>query len=329
MKNDRVKEYFKPLLEEYVFDHFTDDFLEKLGAKACMSGVPVPISMASFGDFKKGGVRTIDIMQAVAVVLGCDTEFRYKDNYIDFLNTVFRGKTEDILVNEGYSTMSRGDFLRGAAYFRANLLIYPESMHSIYGYALACRALYLAGGTEEFVGKFKAESIKGFEVLNDLYPDFAFAYYYLGYTYLNMGLYIKAQLAWIKFLEKLENDDAAPDATQEKAEIVQRLEELKNPVEIEKGINSVSSGKYIDGMQALEKHKDGEHGDWWPMHYYLGIAYECVGMVDEAIQAFKRVLSIHPSHIDSMDELVAIYHLQGDSENEKKYSQKIQRVKSE
>lgn len=329
MKKDRVKEYFKPLLDTYVFDCFTDDFLEKLGAKDSMSGVPVPISMADFGAFKTGGVRTIDIMQAVAVVLGCDTEFRYKENYIDFLNTVFKGRTEEVLINEGYSTMSRGDFLRGAAYFRANLAIRPQSMHSIYGYALACRALYLAGGDEEFVGRFKAESIKGFEILNDLYPDFAFAYYYLGYAYLNMGLYVKAQLTWQQFLEKLAVDDTIPEAAEEKAEIEQRLTALVGPVEIEKAINAVSAGKYIEGMQVLEQYKDGEYGDWWPMHYYLGIAYECVGMVEEAIQAFKRVLSIYPSHIDSMDELVAIYHLQGDSENEKKYLQKIQLVKGE
>lgn len=328
MKGDRVRDYFKDILEEYVFDQFTDEFLQKLSVSEIMIGVPIPINIKNFGDFKSGGIRTIDIVKSVAIVLGCDPSFRYRDNYVAFLEKIFQGKVEEILINEGYSTMSAGNALKAAAYFRAALTVHPQSMHAIYGYALACRTLYLSGGDEAFVGGFKAESIEAFELLNEFYPDFAFAYYYLGYAYLNMGLYVKAKLMWEKFIEVFDQDQYISGGTEEKAEIKERLKQLEAPVEIELAINEIVSGKYTKGMKTLEQYQASEYKDWWPLHYYLGIAYECTGMTEQAIAAFKNVLLLYPSHIDSMDELVAIYHMLGDSENEKKYLQKIQMIKA-
>ena len=60
--------------------------------------------------------------------------------------------------------------------------------------------MYLNSRNEEYVGRFKAEALDYFELTTETHPRFAQGYYYLGYAYLNMGLYVKADLTWSEFL---------------------------------------------------------------------------------------------------------------------------------
>ena len=43
--------------------------------------------------------------------------------------------------------------------------------------------------------------------------------------------------------------------------------------------------------------------------------------------SFKRVLTMNASHIETMEELAAIYRQEGDRENRRKYEQKIELIR--
>ena len=160
-------------------------------------------------------------------------------------------------------------------------------------------------------------------------PDFAMGYYFLGYAYLNMGLYLKAKLTWQDFLkhsagsemETYEMDDQLLASLRE--EISERVEELEEPVEIELGCNKIMGGDFAGGRDTLARFKDGRYSEWWPLWYYLGIAESSLANPDAAIEAFKRVLQLSPSNIDAMEELVHIYEATGDTVNAAKYRNKI------
>jgi Tetratricopeptide repeat. len=62
---------------------------------------------------------------------------------------------------------------------------------------------------------------------------------------------------------------------------------------------------------------------WWPLHYYLGVAYSRTGHEAEAAERFKRVLQLNASHIETMRELCSLYERSGDTENYIKYMKKI------
>ena len=90
---------------------------------------------------------------------------------------------------------------------------------------------------------------------------------------------------------------------------------------------AIASGRYHEGIEILSRYRDGVLSSWWPMHYYLGIAYACTGQAQEAVDAFKRALALSPSNLEVMDELISVYRALGDRENELKYTAKMEVVR--
>ena len=212
------------------------------------------------------------------------------------------------------------DFDHACIQFRAAIIIDPDSVDAVYCYGRACKDAYELGEDEEYIARFKLESIEAFEEVTMRKPDFAEGYYFLGYGYINLGLYIKAKLTWEEFM-KLSDDQG------KKKEIGERLAVLDEPVDIEKGYNMILSGKYADGIEILSKYMDSRFKDWWPLWYYLGTAHEAIGMEDVAEEEFKKVLRLSPSNIETMEELVKIYNARGDESSAEKYRNKINIVK--
>ena len=91
--------------------------------------------------------------------------------------------------------------------------------------------------------------------------------------------------------------------------------------------NDVMAGRYEEGLARLEPFLKSRFDSWWPLHYYLGIAYEMTGRRGAAVASFKRVLTMNASHLETMEELAAIYRQEGDRENRRKYEQKIELIR--
>lgn len=206
-------------------------------------------------------------------------------------------------------------------HFRAALCMQFDYMHAMYSYARACRVMYENSRNEEYVGRFKAESLEWFELLTETHPRFAMGYYYLGYSYLNMGLYGKAQLAWQSFLKFTKNN-------KDRKEINKRLQQIADPVAIEDACLKIGSGRYEEGIRVLEHYDKTQFNDWWPLHYYLGRGYVQAGRIADAVSEYKKVLMTNGSHLETMKELLLIYEEEGDKANIKKYSEKIRMIET-
>ncbi len=284
-----------------------------------MKGVPIPLRKQDVEEFKGGeGLKMTHVAENIAWIMGINPKFKHMDAYLALMKKAFNNKIVNGLLKEGRDSAEKGDFDNGAIHFRAILCIEPTNIHAMYSYA---REIYLAGGDEEYVGRFKAESIEFFELLTILHPRYSLAHYYLGYSYLNMGLYIKAKLAWETFLKLSSNN-------KDNKEIKGRLKQLVEPVEIEEGCNAVLSGRYEQGIDILEPYLKTNFKDWWPMSYYLGVAYARLGRRKDAVNSFKRVLGLNSSHVETMEELAVIYGESSDKENEMKYRQKAELIRS-
>ncbi|MHC1722909.1 MAG: tetratricopeptide repeat protein [Aminipila sp.] len=322
-RHDRIGQYLKNYVNDFVFDEFSDAFLEKSELKELMKGVPIPLRKADVEQFKGGqGLQTLHIAENMAWIMGIDPQFKYTEHYIAFCLKLYNHKIFEAMLKKGTDAAEKEDFDHACIHFRACLCMKPEDLNGMYNYAKVCREMYLKGGNEDYVGNFKAESIDYFELLTDEHPDFEQAYYYLGYAYLNLGLYAKANITWSQFVERSENP-------QDKREIEERLQQLEGPVKIEAGCNDVLAGRYEDGINKLNPYLNSQFKTWWPLPYYLGVAYSRVGELNEAVSCFKMVLTLNPSHIETMEELADIYSVQGDEENLQKYSRKIDLIKSQ
>lgn len=313
-EKDRISQYLTPHLSEMIFDELSDGYLERAGIKDIMTGVPVPIRKTELES-----ISTLSIARNMAFVIGCDPTFQYKENYIAYILRAFDKRFAEGLIADGVEGAARNDFEYACIQFRAAMQIDPDNANAYYCYGRACKDAYEAGEEEEFVGRFKAESLEAFEIATLKNPQLAEAFYFLGYGYVNLGLYIKAKLTWEDFM-KLSADEEL------KKEIAQRLEQLEQPVEIEKGYNMVLAGKYEEGIEALSVYTEGQYADWWPLWYYLGAAYAALERDDEAVASFLQVLRFSPSNAEAMKELVKLYEKLGDEEKVAKYRTKLEIV---
>lgn len=318
---DRVGKYFKKYTKNFVFDEFSEEFMKRTGL-TFMKGIPIPLRKQDLEQFKGGeGLKIDHISENMAWIMGIDPKFEHMDSYLNFLEKFSKSKVVNALVKEGRDFAEDKDYDNAAIHFRAALCLIPDNIHAMYSYARVCRELYSSSSNEEYIGRFKAESIEFFELLVEFYPRYSEAYYYLGFAYVNMGLYIKAKLTWEQFLKRSTNP-------KDKKEIKGRVAQLEEPVKIEDGCNAVLSGRYELGIDILEPFLNTRFKDWWPMSYYLGVAHERTGNRKEAVTSFKRVLGLNPSHVETMDELAAIYGECNDKENEAKYKKKADLIRS-
>lgn len=340
-KEDRIGFYLTPQLDEFLFDELSESYLQRAGVADILSGVPIPLRKTALDH-----LTTLDIARNMAFVLGCDPQFQYAENYRQYILRTFGKKFAEGLIGDGVEGAAREDYIYACIQFRAAMQIDPEKGEAYYCYGRACKDAYEAGDEEEYIGRYKAEALEAFEVATLKKPDFADAYYFLGYAYLNLGLYVKAKLTFEQFLQLTAEpaeggaEDAAgreaagaPDgkAAQELRELRQEVEErvasLAEPVEIEKGYNLVLSGRYVEGVDQLTPYKTGKYANWWPLWYYLGMAYSKMGLDNDAIEHFLQVLKLSPSNSETMEELVKLYESRGDAEKAEKYRRKIGVVK--
>lgn len=313
---DRIGEYFIPLLDDFLFDELSDNYLEKAGMKDILSGVPVPIRKTELSS-----LSTLAIAKNMAFIVGCDINFKHRDSYVEYIKRMFTDEFAKALINEGVEKAANQNFLTAIVNFRAALLIDPESVDALYCYGRACKDAYENGEGEEYVGRFKAEALEAFEKLTLKKPDFDMGFYFLGYAYLNLGLYVKAKLTWESFLELSENEE-------QKEEVREWLTKLEEPVKIEEGYNHILSGRYEEGIAVLSGYiEDDRFNNWWPLWYYLGVAHKAVGDVATAEEDFLQVLKLSPSNIETMEELVGLYEECGNAEKAEKYKSKIELVK--
>lgn len=321
VRSDRIGRYFKRYLEKFVFGEFSDEYMLKVGVFDIMRDVPVPLRKGDLEIFRGGdGVPALHLAENMTWIMGADPHFEFVPNYVDFLKKLFNYKIYEGMLKKGRDAAEKGNLNKACIYFRATLCMNPTYLHGMYSYARVCRAMYLKSDNEEYTGRFKAEAMDYFELTTEAHPRFAQAYYYLGYAYLNMGLYLKAELAWKGFLKLSQN-------MHDRKEIKERLLQIEDPILIEQGCNMVLSGKYNEGLQALEPFFETKYSSWWPLSYYLGVCFGRLGLEEKALESFKNVLTLNPGHLETIEELGAIYELRGDSENEEKYKKKAEIIR--
>lgn len=321
LREDRIGRYLKKYLSKFVFTEFSEEYMKKGGMTELMGGVPIPLRREDLGSFAGGnGIKPTTLAANMAWIMGIDPHFQYTPHYVKFLLKVFNWKIGEGMLKTGRDAAERQEYDEACIHFRASLCMNPEYLHGMYSYARVLREMYMQSDNPEYVGRFKAESMDFFELTTETHPRHAQSYYYLGYAYLNMGLYTKAQIAWKRFNSFTRN-------AKDRREISKRLKQIEEPVKIEQAINKVCQGNLGENLDLLEYHQTTEYGNWWPLYYYLGIAYKSQGRRKDAITSFRKVLDLNASHLATMEELRELYEELNDKELEEKYSKKIEIIK--
>ena len=324
-REDNLKDYLVSEVEHFMFSEVSAEFLLSAGL-GFMKDVPIPIAPADLKDFTEKGMSTSKIADNIAVVIGADTHFKYVDRYLQYLNKLFDDKLVMVFASKGEECLKIGNYRKGLAYLRAAVMFRNEALESMFCYANGCRYWYLSmegeEGNEALITILKDEARTYFEYCTSAYPQFPQAWYFLGYSYLNRGEYLKTQIAWKHYMQCCSEDD--PENIKE---IEGRLVELADPVKIEKGVNLLAAGRMEEGLRILEPYVNTQYGKWWPLHFNLACAYRELGAVQEAIEGFHKVLELVPSNYDAMVALYELYSETGNAEMAEKYLNKSKLVK--
>ena len=324
-REDKLKDYLVSEISHYIFSEVSEEFLSAADL-GFMKDVPIPIGPEDLKAFTDTGLSTTQIADNMAIILGCDTHFKYADAYLQYLNKMFDDKLVLVFATKGEECLKIGNFKKGLAYLRAGLMFRNEALESMFCYANGCRFWYLSmedeDGKEDLITLLKSEALEYFEHVTNKYPEFAQGWYYLGYAYINRGQYQRAQISWKHYMKCCGGDD--PENIKE---IEGRLVELDDPVKIEQGINLLSAGRIEDGLKILEPYVDTQYAKWWPLHFNLACAYRELGHRQEAIEGFLKVLELSPSNYDAMVALSELYAEVGDAEKAEKYLNKSKIVK--
>jgi tetratricopeptide (TPR) repeat protein len=233
------------------------------------------------------------VAENIVNILGAEPKGKAAEKYVDFLEKTFGVKAEKVVVKKAKNFAKNGKFEDAAIYYRAAKRIKPDSIDAIYGYARVCREVY---NENKKLRDYEQEAINHFELLNEIFPRFAESYYFLGYLYLNKGQYIKTEEPWKRFIKISKNG-------RDRREIRKRLKQIEPLAEIERGCDAVSSGDYESGIDILKPHLGGKYDDWFPLHYFLGVAYKNVSEKQKAKTEFETALKLNPKHKESKSEL--------------------------
>ncbi len=316
LEKDRIVKYFEKHLGKFLFVEFSNEFMKKLDIENVAKDIRVPIRPDELESFAGGeGVSIVKIAETMVFVLGCDPNFKYAEGYKKVIKMFFDENVAKDILAKGVQAVNNKDLEYACIHFRAAISMDSEMMEGLYNYGRVCMEMYKDADNNEYVGRFKAEAIDVFEVLTIKYNDFDQPFYFLGYLYLNMGLYEKAGLAWEKYILVTKDRDGA-------REIGERLGQIAEPRRIEEGCNYVISGRYQDGLNILISFLNSNYDTWWPLHFYIATAYFELGNDVMAENEYKKTLQLSASNMDAIEGLIKIYENNGDVESLKKYKKK-------
>ncbi len=320
---DRLGQYVRPHLDRFLFANYGEEYLAKTRLDPSFSQVPIPLRREDLSSFAGGGGLTPDqVAENMVWIMGCDPHFRYVPDYLHYLRTFFDESLSGAFLSESAKALEEEDTDSAFVHARAALLLAPEDRDAMFHYAMVTRAMYQDSEAMELTGRCKADSLEYLELCTLEHPSFAPPYYCLGYSYLNLGLYGKAQRTWEEYptLADQETD------SRQRQEIRERLATLKDPVAVEAGINEAMAGRFEQAILALEPYVKGSVAGWWPLHYYLAVSYEAMGrsVSDEreaagytmkALDSYRNVLRLNPAHLETLNQLADLYLSFGDEEN--------------
>ena len=248
-REDKLKPYLESEVKNFIFTEISPEFLD-MADLSFMRDIPIPIRQEDLKAFTENGLSTTQIADNIAVVIGCDTKFKYVDNYLQYLHKLFDEKLILVFANKGEECLKIGNYRKGLAYLRAAMMFKDDALESMFCYANGCRFWYLSmegdDGVDDLILLLKNESREYFEHCTSAYPQFPQGWYYLGYAYLNMGQYQRTQIAWRHYMSCCGEDD--PENIKE---IEGRLVELEDPVKIEKGVNDVYQSNIVKFAEVL------------------------------------------------------------------------------
>lgn len=294
--------YLKNKTKNISFLELKKDAGIEIGGQLIDSDIPLPIltEMLVEGIKRKTmyeEIKVSHIISGIIYILGVDPNFKFNDYYKKVLY-LYDPKIENYIFYQGIKYLSEEKDEEALIYFRALLNINPKNADGLFNYGICLEKkadqLFELGNNDKGEA-FLKEATNCFESVLDIKPDYFLAYYKLGYHYKNSGQFLKATLAWEKYLA-LDNDKFRNQ------EIREEINTIYYDSLFEKGYNLYCSGKYDDALDKLLK-VESRYNELWNLKYIIGLSYKEIGEFEKAVEYFHDALELNSEFVDLYNEL--------------------------
>lgn len=297
-----IDKYLKNKTKDISFLELKEDAQIKIDGKLIDADIPFPILTETLVEGIKRKtmyeeIKISHLISGIIYILGVDPKFKFNDSYKKILY-LYEPKIENYIFYKGIKYLSEEKDEEAIIYFRALLNINPENADGLfnYGICLEKKASELFELQKNDEGEaFLKEATNCFELILDIDPDYFLAYYKLGYHYKNTGQFLKATLAWEKYLV-LDNDKVR------KQEIREEINTIYYDSLFEEGHNLYSSGKYSAALDKLLE-VESRYNQLWNLKYIIGLSYKEIGEFKKAVEYFYDALKINSEFVDLYNEL--------------------------
>ncbi|SDK77572.1 tetratricopeptide repeat protein [Natronincola ferrireducens] len=316
-----IDEYLLKKTEELSFIHLKHDAqLNIENYQLPSDGLDIPIMTKELAKNiktkKENEIITVgSIVRGMILLLGIDSRFKYKEEYIKFLYAA-NPKIEKYIFVEGTRYLEEKKLMEAIIFFKALTLLKPNDTKALLSYTMTLLRYRdeELGNQKKNYETFTKEIQHKLEELLTIDPNQPLACYYLGFIYKDNKAFNKAKLHWEKALT-LELEDNI------KEQIKELLIQLEDMAQYEKGYEAILEGRPHEGLSILEKLAP-KYTEWWNLAFFLGLGYRQTGKFHEAIQYFKKVLELKEDQLEAVVELALCYGGMGELQKSIEYFHK-------
>ncbi|MCK9444357.1 MAG: tetratricopeptide repeat protein [Tissierellaceae bacterium] len=323
---DIINSYFKKKADKITFLEVKDN--SSIGLKGYPHDKKIPLPLRTetlIKEIKDGNLKEeINIsyvIDGIVYLIGIDPSFPNIENYKDIL-LAYNDKIEDYIFYEGIRSVENNEYSHGAICFRALKQINPRNTDNLFNYALVLEEIakkYFEMDMEEEALAFLKNSTNELEMILDADEKYSLAYYKLGYHYKYFGNYLKAKLAWNKFLN-FDMDELRLH------EIRGEIDEIEDNVTIETGLTYLSKELYNDALTTFLKLLP-KFENWWELRYFIASSYKGLGDLDKAIEYYYGALELNDMELEIYNELgICLFSIEDIQKSVEIFSQGIEKV---
>lgn len=307
MFDQRIETLLKRRADEVVFVELKEGKTIELNDTVVDHTIPLPIMVKNIVDQVKGisqeDIHLKSILEGMTYILGIDSDFPYKDQYMNFM----RGTEGSVIeAMDRLSDLAIEDerYMDAIIALKCAHEFDPEQFEIKFKYARCCEAQALKSTHEPETEKILEN--EAYEVYLDLIeknPNQPKVLYHIGFHLVNRKSFKAAKETWEHAIELgLEEE--------QQAEILQNLTHLWSKIQFEEGYLLILDGFPDEGLTKLLPLEE-DNPEWWNLMFFIGLGYRQKEDFDNAIYYFKKTLNLNTGHVDTFNEIGLCYMSMG------------------
>ncbi|TJX13033.1 hypothetical protein E9840_11170 [Tissierella creatinini] len=306
----KVEKLFKEKTKELTFIELKKNTELKINGYTLKGGIPLPVITDSlmqeleYGDLSEE-ISLENVIEGMFFLFGTDPNFPHMDLYREILYAY----DKDVLklsFYKGIKALESADLELAGVFFRACFYLDEMNLDARLNYSLVLESM---GKTKLEDGKIEEgqdlihRATNELETIVNMDDSYSLAYYKLGYHYLYLGQYLKAQITWNKFLTLDKDEDRLQ-------EIREQIDIINDDVKMEIGLSYYSYndfGKALDSFLKLMP----KHADNWNINYLIGLSYKGLEDYNSSEEYLIKAIKLNKDESDLYNDLGIIYFIQG------------------